>query len=124
MLKRPTRVLLVFERILPWIVLILLGVYSYANFVISPSPGFEMSNGVVSEIHTNAKNSQLKIGDRVVSIGDINIDEYLTNIRIPLFTGAEPGETIPIEIKRDEQIFSINWVYAGRTHEEIIQKFK
>lgn len=121
MLIRPTRVLLVFERILPWIVLILLGVYSYANFVISPSPGFEMSNGVVSEIHTNAKNSQLKIGDRVVSIGDINIDEYLTNIRVPLFTGAEPGETIPIEIKRDEQKFSINWVYAGRTHEEIIQ---
>jgi len=80
-----------------------------------------MANGEVYQIHIDPEKSRLQIGDRIISIGNISIDDYSNHLQLTFFNGTSPGQIIPIEIERDDQSFSIDWVYAGRTREQVIQ---
>ncbi len=111
--KNPTRSFHLVERIMPWMVLAILSIYTYANFTQRPYAGFEMTNGEVIQVTVDASDIALQVGDRVIRVGDIPIEHFLRNLRLPLIDGAKPSQHIPLLVERGDQTLTIDLVYPG-----------
>jgi len=122
MTERPARASLIFERILPWLLLILLGIFTYAYFTQVPYPGFQMTSGGVYEIFVDPTNAALQVGDQVIQVGEIAMETFLSDLRLTVFDGAQPGQHIPLVVERGGQTLTIDWVYPGLNQTGLLQR--
>ena len=96
-------------------------------FFSQPDSGFTMtSEWVVTLIsgcraypdwcESNAAGLQaLRVGDRVVSIGDLTHDQYATDRRLVPFAGLGPGDSVPITVDRDDGRQTVLWLIPVST---------
>ncbi len=109
------------ERALPWIVLAILLLYTYAKFAEHPYSGFRLStDGHVFVIFDNAGQPPLRRDDRVIQIGALRWDDFEADYRKTLFDGVQPGQVVPLIVERGNQRIAISWMYPGPNALEII----
>ncbi len=93
------------------LVLLVLVLYTYANFFVVPYPGFQFnpSNRRITDLDVNTQD--LKVDDRLVQVGPVTWETYDQDLRQPFFEGVEPGEIVPILIERDGELESVRWEF-------------
>lgn len=106
------------EYALPWAVLAILLIYTYAKFF-HHSYGFAWANGTIDYVFVNQEGPTLMAGDRLVQIGPLSWDAYQADLRRTFFEGARPGEVVPVMVKRDDTILTIPWKLPGPNQDEL-----
>jgi len=122
MTESPARASHIFERILPWLVLVLIGIFTYAYFAQVPYLGFQMTSGEVYEIFVDPTDAALQVGDQVIQVGEIAMETFLSDLRQTVFDGSQPGQHIPLVVERGDQTLTIDWVYSGPNQTQVIQR--
>ena len=123
MIKRLTSHRRVFEQILPVIVIVILGIFTYQVFFEIPFAGFEIENGRVSLVMSKSPESgSLQVGDRLIKIGTVDFEEFRTNLRRELFENAVGGQSIPIVIARGDQTLMVDWIMPEPTLAQILER--
>lgn len=108
--------------------LLMLGVlafFTYGIFVQAPYIGFYFNptDGEVLEVYA-AGSPILQVGDVLVKVGDVFVEEYQQDLRVVLFPpGIQEGDILPIEIKRDNRQSTIDWEIPGFTTPEFFGRF-
>ena len=113
---------LFFERIIPWFLLVILGVYSYAFFVQAPYPGFDLNQNEVAEIFVPTSSESLQVGDQLVRVGTVSMKTFSVNLRQTIFDAAEVDQNITLIVERNGQNLQINWIYPGVTRIQVLQR--
>ena len=109
-----------FERVLPWIVLAILAVFTYARFFIVPYAGFEFSLDSITLVFDPDIQEELLVpGDHLVQVGSLRWDDFLADLRQTVFHGFEPGQSVPIQVERDGEQVLVNWIFTGPTREQV-----
>ena len=115
-MKHPSRRWKVTEYLTPWLVLGILGLYTYARFAQVPYVGFDFnpSNGVVSEIfvETNAKNN-LQLGDELIQIGPLSWEDFRKDPHQTLFEDVQTGQEVSLDVIRGGYHLPILWMLPG-----------
>jgi hypothetical protein len=103
------------------VVLAVLLAYTYAFFFVLPYAGlyWEVGGLVTSLYQPPSKNSGLRLGDRILRIGDTSISDFDADLRLQVFAALAPGERVPIEIERQGQQLTIDWVFPGPNPREV-----
>ncbi|CAG0980268.1 two-component system, NarL family, sensor histidine kinase ComP [Anaerolineae bacterium] len=124
MQENSRRSLLLLERLLPWLVLGLLLLYTYAYWGVVPYAGFlYRPDGQVVELYVQPEPpADLRLNDRLLQVGPVFWDDFRQNFRQPLFEDAKPGDKIPLMIQRDNQTLTLFWVFPGRNPQEVVQR--
>ena len=108
-------------KTLPWLVLAVLALFTYARIFQAPYFGFRYSTtGEIIELYVS--DPSLQIGDKLEQIGPVSWAEFEAN---PLQTwpdGERPGTVIQLQVKREGQVQTIPWELPGITSEEFIQR--
>ena len=110
------------DNFIPWIVLAILFAYTYAFFVLYPYAGFDYdpSDGIVESLFVHAQpGADLQVGDRLIEVGNVEVSDYLTNIKQALFVEVEQGQVLPIIVQRGIMRLVIFWVMPGPNPQEI-----
>lgn len=108
--------------------LLMLGIlllYTYGIFVKAPYIGFYFNptNGQVLEIYAG-NDPILQVGDVLVKVGDVFVEEYQQDLRLLLFPpGIKKGDILSIEIERDNAPATIEWKVPGFTTSEFFGRF-
>lgn len=112
----------ILEKVLPWAVLAILLVYTYAKFTQHPYSGFRLSaDGHVFAIYvTNTGQPPLMQDDKVIQIGSLRWEDFKVDLRRTLFDGVQHGQVVPLLIERGGQQMRISWVFPGPNPREII----
>lgn len=110
------------EQALPWIVLAVLLIYTYAKFAEHPYSGFRLStDGQVFAIYVeNTEQPSLMLDDKVLQIGPLSWEDFKSDHRKTLFEGVQPGQVVPLIVERDGQQITIPWVLPGPNPLEIL----
>ena len=112
------------ERVMPWLVLILLLFYTYAKFFGHPyGIRWSSSTGIIIYVFDKQPEPTLKEGDQIIRIGDVTWDEFSKDLRKTFFVGARPGDVVPIIVERDGQKINIDWVYPNFNRDEFWEQF-
>lgn len=99
--------------------------FTYGIFVKAPYIGFYFNptDGEVIEIY-DTTSPTLQVGDVLVKVGDIFVEEYQQDLRLLLFPpGIREGDILPIEIERDGAPTTIDWEIPGFTTSEFFGRF-
>jgi hypothetical protein len=114
---------LLFEYGVPWLVLGILLMYSYAKFF-RHSYGFRVdpSTGTVIHVFDKQPEPTLHANDRVLQIGSVHWEKFVVNLSQSMFEGYQPGDTVPIRIGRDEQQIDISWKYPRWNEAEFLEQ--
>ncbi len=116
-----SRLLFRLEHALSVVVLAVLLLYTYAFFFVLPYSGmyWEVGGLVTSIYQPPGEDSGLRIGDRILRVGEVPISEFDADLRLQVFAGVAPGERVPIEIERGGQRMMIDWVFPGPNAGEV-----
>jgi len=109
----------------PWLVLAVLLTYTIAYFVHVPYSGFyfNASTGRVMDLYvTGEPGAELQIGDQILEIGSVSLDDFKTNKLWAFFDGAQPEQVVPITVKRGDFVLTLPWVMPGSTPGEIFHR--
>jgi signal transduction histidine kinase len=112
------------ERVVPWLVLVILLMYTYAKFFGHPY-GFRWSGpaGTILYVFEQQPEPTLKVGDQLLQIEDVTWEQFRSDLRKTFFDGVKPGEVVPILVERNGEIRNINWVYpSGPTQGELLDQ--
>ncbi|MFC1878687.1 ATP-binding protein [Chloroflexota bacterium] len=116
---------LLIEHFLPWLVLGILLLYTYAGFFQIPYMGFDFnpSTGEVDLIYVEPDaDTGLQSGDHLLQVGPVSWNEFRTNSRQPLFESIETGQVLFLEIEREGQMLTIPWEIPGPNPQEILDR--
>ncbi len=110
------------ERSLPWSVLGLILLFTYAYFFVVPYAGlWTNSSGTVAYLYaTPPPGADLRPYDRLLQVGPVRWKDFSGDFFVTLFEGARPGDVIPLVVERDGQTFTTHWVFAGPTVAEAV----
>jgi signal transduction histidine kinase len=100
--------------------------YAYGILLVSPYPGFSFSpmDGRVDEIHIDVNTEPtLQVGDHLVRVGDVTLDEYQQDAHVIFFEDAKKDDVVEIIVERDGQELVIPWKFAGFDRETFINRF-
>ena len=122
-MKQPTNYQLVIERIVPWLILTLLGVFTYANFFRIPYVGFDFARGEIVEINSPTSQEILKVNDQLKMVGSVSMDTFRNDLRQTIFEDLEVGQSVPLLIERKGKDYSIDWIYPGPDRIQVLQRF-
>lgn len=112
-----------FERVVPWLVLTILAFFTYARFFVVPYAGFEFTNDTVLLVFDPDRQAELLLPeDKLIQVGSLRWDDYLSDLRQTVFHGFEPGQSVPILVERDGQQVLVNWTFTGPTREQVIAR--
>jgi signal transduction histidine kinase len=116
-----TALYLTFHRLLPWVVLVVLVIYTYAKFYEHPYVGFRVSSqGIVILIFTKeGEGSGLQIGDRLVQVDSIRWADFQSDLRKRLFPTLQPGQKLSLLIEREGNEIPIAWSVPASNSEEL-----
>jgi signal transduction histidine kinase len=110
------------ERVLPWFVLTILLVYTYAKFFEHPYSGFRVSSdGYVAFIFVK-QNIQptLELNDQITRIDSLLWQDFKGDYRKPIFENVQPGDVVTLTVKRNGQEITIPWKFPGPNPAEIL----
>jgi signal transduction histidine kinase len=112
----------VLAHTLPWLVLAVLLIYTYAKFFEHPYSGFRPSpEGEVIYIFVEQDTQPaLLVKDRLIQIESLLWDEFIFDDQKLLFENVQPGEIVPLVIQRAGQEVTIPWKYPGPNQIEIL----
>jgi signal transduction histidine kinase len=115
------------SRLTPVLILFVLAVmilYHVGFFYLSPFSGFNfnIANGEVTEIFVPGEESHLQLGDVIVAIGSITLEDFRKDPYLQFWKGLEPGDTLPIQVEREGKPVEIVWTYPGRTQAELYSR--
>lgn len=105
-------------------VLFVLLFYTYGILLHVPYTGFvyDPNDAKILGVYTG-DDPALKIGDRLVRIGDLSWEEFHENNRLVFFENAKPGDIVEIVIQREGKELTIPWQVAGFTQREFSYRF-
>jgi len=109
------------ERTIPWLVLTLLLLFTYAKFFEHPYAGFRVnSDGYVLYIFVeqNAKPA-LELNDRLIQAGSLRWADFKSDYRKLIFENVQPGEIVLLTIQHAGEEITIPWKYPGPNRGEI-----
>ena len=114
----------ILERLLPWLVLGLLLLFTYAYFFAVPYAGFwYSSSGQISQLFVMpAPPADLRLNDQLIQVGPVLWSDFRQDFGLTLFEGAKPGDEIPLMIERDGRKSTIHWVFPGSTVAEVLER--
>jgi signal transduction histidine kinase len=112
---------LVFEASLSLLVLAILILFTGGLFFRVPLAGFDWADGLVVEVFVPG---DLRVGDRLIQVGEVRFADYLANLRQPLFTNARPGDQVMLRVERGPQVLEIPWVLPGFTRAEFLSELR
>jgi signal transduction histidine kinase len=117
----------VLEYTLPWLVLTVLLIYSYAKFF-QHTYGFGWDpNANVYIVFTPQPGASVHVGDRLLQVGSITWQAYRSDLTQTLFQGVEPGQTVPVTVLRHGQTLTIPWrlpgVNGGEIREQMLSEW-
>lgn len=122
MLKRPPRFdPNRFESVLPWLMLALLGTFTYALFFQVPYAGLDFPvDGKLIQVYVpNPSGPALQAGDQLLQVGSLTWAEFRRNLWQTVFVGLQPGEVVPLVIERNGQRLPVDWTFPGPTLPEV-----
>ena len=110
------------EQLLPWLVLLLLLIYTYLELFHAPYLGFDFNptNGAVQEVYSPA--SLLQAGDRLHAVDRLLFAEWAAALRIPLTRPVQPGDTLALQVYREAELINITWLITSPTWAEILAR--
>src|SRR5919109_4913410 len=92
------------ERVMPWLVLVIMLFYTYAKFFGHPY-GFRWDpTGVIVYVFDKQPEPTFRMDDQIVQIGDITWEEFSKDLRKMFFVGVKPGDVIPSVVERNGEI--------------------
>jgi hypothetical protein len=103
------------EQSLSWVALAIVFFYTYLHFTHLYAGFYFGSTGRIESVYVEAG---LERGDQLLRVGPLTWPHYSSNLRLPLFAGLEPGDTIQLQIQRDDQTHDIAWKLPGFTWRE------
>lgn len=109
------------EHSIPWLVLGLLLVYTYAKFFEHPYAGFraDPSGRVMFVFVPQDSEPALEVNDQMISIGSLRWEDFREDPRKRIFEHSQPGDLISLTILRNGQELTIPWEFAGPNQGEI-----
>lgn len=109
--------------LLPWLILVILLLYTYAD-IVAPYVGFDIipDTGEIKQVFANHSTFDLAEGDELVAVGDQQVSEIASDLRIELFEGVQTGEVLPLQLRRDRELISIEWPVPGPNTPEIVDR--
>ena len=115
----------VLERILPWIVFVVLVFYTYIKFYEHPYVGFRISSGgdVILIFNEEGNESGLQTGDHLIQVDSVRWDEFRSDLTRTLFGKVLPGQTLSLLVERDGQEIPIFWQVPRSNSEELRDLF-
>ncbi|TAK11832.1 MAG: hypothetical protein EPO32_11240 [Anaerolineae bacterium] len=114
------------ENLVLYGVFAILCYYSYGLLVLAPYPGFRFevdSREVASVYLPEAPERDIRVGDVLLRIGDVDLIEYAEDNSLHLYQGVHPGDTVPIQLIRDGETLMVDFVYPGFTLDEFWERF-
>ncbi|MCB0010878.1 MAG: hypothetical protein KDE34_03230 [Anaerolineales bacterium] len=112
-----------FELVLPWLVLVVLLVYTVGRFAWAPYGGFTFDQaGVVLEVFEPGRNGDLRPGDRLLQIGELSWGEYQRDQGRLLFEAVTAGTPVPLQLEREQRLIETTWRYPGFRWAELLQR--
>lgn len=116
------RFILPLQQILVALVFLILVIFTYAYFFKIPYAGFDFSNGYVFNVPSRLPRSDLQIGDELIRVGEIWWADFAEDATQSLLADVERGETVPLLIRRGEEILSISWTIPGFSQEAFLER--
>lgn len=107
------------EHLLALIAMSLVLFYAYVQFFQMPYIGFDITRGVVDEVKVPG---ELQVGDELIQFGDVTMAEFNADWRVQLLGNLQPGDVIPLVVRRAGLIHEIQWVVPGITRSEFISR--
>ena len=125
MKTRGNLLLQIFEHAVPWLVLAILLVYSYAKFF-RHSYGFRVgaSTGLVVWVFDKQPEPTLRENDQILQIGSVRWEDFQADLRQSFFERYEPGDIVPIRVEREGQQINISWTYPRSNQAEFQDQFE
>ena len=113
------------ELLIALSVFIVLVWYTYGLLLVVPFPGFSYStNGRVDQIYVDVDSEPtLQVGDRLLQIGDVTLDEYQKDAKVVFFEGAQAGDIVQLKVERDGKEMLIAWRFTGFDRDTFISRF-
>ncbi|HLO30031.1 MAG TPA: hypothetical protein VK249_12890, partial [Anaerolineales bacterium] len=123
MKKQNRSLALMIEQVVPWLVLAILLIYSYAKFF-RHSYGFRVSpsTGLVELVFDQQPEPTLRVNDRIMQIGSVLWEDFRADLSKPFFDGYRPGDTVPLIVERNGQTINIAWKYPAFNQAEFFEQ--
>jgi signal transduction histidine kinase len=113
--------LAILERLIPWVVLVILAIFTYAFFFQAPYLGFRYSSDAeVVEVYV--QESELRPGDRIESIGSVTWDAFSADLRQTWLGERRFAGVVPLRFVREGQEQTISWTLPSPTFDEVLQR--
>jgi signal transduction histidine kinase len=104
------------EQAVIWLTLGILLLYSSVHFAVIPYAGFIFSQGrVVAIFVSDPAEPSLQVGDELLQVGPVSWADFTADLRQTLFEDTMVGEVVPLQVRRDDQVLSIPWLFPGFT---------
>src|SRR5512135_3188639 len=93
----------IMEYTLPWVVLAILIIYTYARFFQHPYGFRWSSNGIIEDVFVKQGSSSLKVGDQIIKVGQLDWETFHADLKRTFFEGIIPGTSVPVYVNRAGQ---------------------
>ena len=107
------------ELTLPWILLGVLLIYSYAKIFQHPYGFAWEGDGTIYAVFVNEEGPTLMENDRRVQIGPLTWNAFHNDLTKTFFKGVKPGTIVPVMVERDGKTVTIPWKLPGRNPGEV-----
>ena len=113
----------IIEHVLPSITLVVLLAYTYARFFRHPYGIAWGSDGTVSAVYVNEREPTIHEGDKLLRVGSVGFDAFVSDLRLDLFAGAKGGERLPVVVERGGETITVQWRVPGPNAGEMRDQF-
>ena len=115
------------RRVLPWLILAVLLAYTYAKFFEHTYYGFRWNseNGEIVAIYVpqDGVEQPLSVGDTIIQIGPLTLEEFHKDLTQPMFNNIQRGEDILLRVKTDSGDKDVVWIFPGPKSGEVLDLF-
>ena len=107
------------ELALPWIVLGILLIYTYAKIFQHPYGFAWETDGTIYRVFVNQDAPTLMVGDHLIQAGSLSWKDFQNDLSKSFFQYVKPGTIVPVKVERNGQLITIQWKVPGRNSNEM-----